>query len=249
MYILHDLFSRNVWMVSNYLGIFHKEQRFPYIYFFFLFWIDFADAMVTLILAFITPISGSQDSGKLGIFLFCMTILSRILVGIMLVKTLKEKDIGSKIFLFLLLKSIEITIEDSASIILLVNTTDELVLLSMISMYLTLTNMVFCISGFLYLSFASIYEKCKGNLSQVSVYSGISIVMIGSASFLTYILLTEVLMERGDTGSFSGSLKVASFIIYGIASVFVIAFSFVALLRVLLGKKKLIIPCIKSSDQ
>ena len=194
--------------------------------FFFLSIVDLADAVIDVVLAVQEVYYGSEGSegeGGLGILLFVMTILGRILSGYYGVYVEEKNPDDDNFITFAMMEMGVFFMEDGAAILLLAKNTGGMDLIEGTSTYLT----VICGLFYIWTFVKFVIRHCvNGNLfdwSCVDVVLTISVTVlaVGGATCLMYILATEVVFARYDDPPLSGKLEVAAYVVYGITSFFI----------------------------
>ena len=186
------------------------SKRIEGTFFFFLFVVDLLDAIFDLILACKTMMYGVDGEGVVsGIFLFCATILGRVVSGIYGWVMSKEDDNEEHLKLFIFMELSVFFLEDGASILVLAYSTDGMGIVETISMYLTLICSV-CYFAYLLVMFIrrELHKECI-----VVVTASIP---IGIFVFQSYILITQVFMSTDDDPPLSGGLEIAAIVVYGV---------------------------------
>mmetsp|Transcript_64481 Transcript_64481/g.77425 ORF Transcript_64481/g.77425 Transcript_64481/m.77425 type:complete len:311 (+) Transcript_64481:156-1088(+) len=188
-------------------------------FFSFLFLADLADAVFDLILSIQTMIYGLEGEGiGFGKLLLFATILGRIVSGIYgwIISEVHENEEEKRLVAFMLMETTVFYLEDGAAILLLANSTDDMSIVETISMYLT------TICGLCYTVF--ILRAGFGGLKRITRFKWfiVSLIVIygGSFVFMSYILITQVMMSKADDPPLSGGLEIAAFVVYGIVASF-----------------------------
>jgi len=190
---------------------------------FFFFIIDISDAIVDLLLGFDSVVNGSKGEGTLGVWLVIATIVGRVLAAIHATK-FKTEDRQEQTFVYILMEMSVFMVEDGAAIIFLAMNPED-GLLNTLSSWLSL------ICGCCFIVYI-LHQWVINNESMTIGLIIIYLLLITGPVFLIIILLTQVLLKDSDDddNDFSGPLKIASFVIYGIGSFVTMAFFIVGVI-------------------
>jgi hypothetical protein len=196
-------------------------------FFFTVFLVDLADAVVDLMLGFNTLVNGEEAYKGYGILLGVMTIVARLVAGAygIAANSYIEDDEFVRNGLFFVMEIAVFMIEDGAAILLLANNPAEDVLTT-ISTWLT----VICgVSFILYVAYFIIFRThwwLRNSLDEGFCYkSYLGVLAAGMfllwPFFILVILFQEVLLKDNKDGgsSITDESERASLVVYGIGSV------------------------------
>lgn len=196
---------------------FHEGNFLSAAMFFFLFILDLADAVFDLILSIRTMMHGSAEGAgiRLGILLFIMTIIGRIVSGIYGWTVANYYIDDDDAFLrFAFMEMTVFFLEDGASILVLANSTGGMDAVQTTSMCLT-SICAICYTGY----FLSIGCKNMFRIGMDVIGFLLMLSAAGSVAFQSYILIAEVIISKDYNTPLSGTLEMAAFAVYGVSAV------------------------------
>ena len=188
-----------------------------FIFFFFLFIADLADAIFDLLLAFKTMMFGIEEEGagvSLGILLFVTTILGRLISGLYGLAVSKDPpDEDGAFAAFAMMEMAVFFLEDGASLLVLANSRGGMDIVEMISMWLTTFCGICYVGYFVFFICGALLEEGLGCIKVLFM-----LIPATSGAFQGYILLTQVILAEEDDPPLSGGLEIAALVVYGVTA-------------------------------